>query len=89
MGPQALPAKNTLIGSDARLVQLAFELRLSALGRVPEENALGSALAAAAVSRATESSEQSAPVQEPSSVVLEPIVHDAGRPSSGTSGWPL
>src|SRR5947208_9102902 len=80
---EALPAKNTLTASDARLVQLAFELRLSALGRVPEENALGSALAAAAVSRATESSEQSAPVQEPSSVVLEPIVHDAGRPSSG------
>jgi hypothetical protein len=31
---QALPAKNTLTASDARLVQLAFELRLSALNKV-------------------------------------------------------
>jgi hypothetical protein len=46
---KALPAKNTLTASDARLVQLAFELRLSALegGLDAGQNGLASPLAGA------------------------------------------
>ena len=80
---QALPAKNSLIAPDARLVQLAFELRLSALEGETEENALGSALAADSASRATEPIVQSEPVQERSSAVVEPIAHHSGPARSG------
>src|SRR5437868_4074786 len=83
MGPQALPAKNTLIGSDARLVQLAFELRLSALDGVPDENALQAASAANCDGRGSETSAQSAPGQEPCTEVLEPIAQHSGGPNSG------
>jgi hypothetical protein len=80
---QALPAKNSLITSDARLVQLAFELRLSALERSSDENALKPALAAKLESRTTEPSPKSEPVHEPSAPVVEAGVSHSGRASSG------
>jgi hypothetical protein len=54
----ALAAKNTLTGADARLVQLAFELRLSAVagdtGRASVANELQTSLAGAMERRGSE-----------------------------------
>jgi hypothetical protein len=65
----ALSAKNTLIASDARLVQVAFELRLSALeaDAAEAQNGLQSPLVGAGEKGCPSDSEHSAPVSEPSS----------------------
>jgi hypothetical protein len=82
----ALAAKNTLTASDARLVQLAFELRLSALNAVDQpqhEDVPQSALAGTVEAGTTEPSAQSAAVQERSSAVAEPDAQHSGRARSG------
>jgi len=78
----ALAAKNTLTASDARLVQVAFELRLSALEGDAEqhENASESALVAAVEASAADRSAQSTPDQEPFNAR---VPRHSGRTSSG------
>jgi hypothetical protein len=79
----ALPAKNTLIASDARLVQVAFELRLSALEgnveRARSENEIQLPLTAATEGSGTEPLESSLPAREPSNPCREPEKHQSGR----------
>ena len=83
----ALPAKNTLTAADARLVQVAFELRLSALDADAEptraENGPQSSLPATLESRGAEPSTRSSPVREPSRPDLEPIARHSGRANAG------
>ena len=65
----ALLAKNTLVGSDARLVQVAFELRLSALeaDAAGAQKGLQFPLAGAGEKGCPNDSEHSAPASAPSS----------------------
>jgi hypothetical protein len=83
----ALPSKNALTAADARLVQVAFELRLSALDGGAERTRgakwLGSLLPAAVEARNAEPSAQSSPAQEPSRPDPEPVSRHSGRASSG------
>ena len=75
---QALPAKNTLIASHARLVQLAFELRLSTLDGASKENAPQTTRTADLESRGTaEPAAPSLSVQEHSTAIVEPVAHDS------------
>jgi len=81
----ALPAKNTLSASDARLVQVAFELRLSALegdGERPQD-AVQSPLAGPKELGGTEPSGQSSAADESSSPAADRIERQAGRGRSG------
>src|SRR6266567_379507 len=81
----ALPAKNTLISSDARLVQVAFELRLSALepdaGRPQHEQQ--SPPAGPEELGGTEPSAQSSAASEASSPAADRIKYRSRRDSSG------
>jgi hypothetical protein len=82
----ALPAKNTLTASDARLVQVAFELRLSALeGQADRpQGELQSSLASAdEAGGTTEPSQHSLPPSEPSSTAEDRIERQPGRARSG------
>ncbi len=80
----ALAAKNTLTASDARLVQLAFELRLSALqgGSEGTQNELQSTLAATD-GFPDKPPELSSPAQELSKSEPERVDRHSGRPSLG------
>ncbi len=80
----ALAAKNTLTASDARLIQVAFELRISALEGADQplhEHASQSSLAAGVEAGTTEPSAQSSPAQERSSPDPEPVARHSGRAS--------
>jgi hypothetical protein len=83
----ALLAKNRLTADDARLVQVAFEFRLSAFavdaGRGRVENDPGSSVVPATSSNAPEPSPQSAPAQEPPSPEVQPVSRRSGRASAG------
>jgi hypothetical protein len=83
----ALAAKNRLMADDARLVQVAFEFRLSAFavdaGRGRVENGPGSSVAPATASNAPEPSPQSASAQEPPSPEVQPVSRRSGRASAG------
>jgi hypothetical protein len=70
---KALPAKNTLTASDARLVQLAFELRLSGLDAPTDsdQNEVQSSLQGADVRSGTKFSEHVAPASEPANTTRE------------------
>jgi len=79
----ALAAKDTLTASDARLVEVAFELRLSALEADAEpqhENASESAPVAAVEASAADRSAQSSPEQE---LFSARVPRHFGRTSSG------
>ncbi len=81
----ALPAKNTLVSSDARLVQVAFELRLSTLeldaGRPQHEQQ--SPPAGPEELGGTEPSAQSSAASEASSPAADRIKYRSRRDSSG------
>jgi hypothetical protein len=83
----ALPAKNTLTASDARLVQVAFELALSALDgnaeRLHGEGELRSSPAAGMETGGTEACAHPAPATEPPSPDPEPVTRHSGGGSSG------
>jgi hypothetical protein len=83
----ALLAKNRLTADDARLVQVAFEFRLSAFavdaGRGRVENDPGSSVVPATSSNAPEPSPQSASAQEPPSPEVQPVSRRSGRASAG------
>ncbi len=81
----ALPAKNTLTESDARLVQLAFELRLSALEGDAErrQDDPQSPLTGPSEIGSTEPSGRSSAASEPSSPAEDCIERHSGRTRSG------
>src|SRR6266571_5084649 len=81
----ALPAKNTLTASDARLVQVAFELRLSALegdGERPHDE-LQSSLRGPNAVGGTDPSAESSAASEPSSPAEDRIEIQSGQARSG------
>jgi hypothetical protein len=81
----ALPAKNTLTASDARLVQVAFELRLSVLegdGERPQDE-LQSPLTGPKELGSTEPSGQSSAVSEPPSPPEDRVERQSGRARCG------
>jgi hypothetical protein len=81
----ALPAKNTLTASDARLVQVAFELRLSALEADAEGalDELQSPPAGPSDVGGTEPSGQSSAASAPSSPGQDHIERHSGRTPTG------
>jgi hypothetical protein len=82
----ALPAKNTLTGSDARLVQLAFELCLSALegdGERPQDELQSALTDAKELGGTEEPSGQSSAASEPSSPAADRIEYQSRRNRSG------
>jgi hypothetical protein len=82
----ALPAKNTLSASDARLVQVAFELRLSALegdGERPQDGVQSPLPGANEVGATEEPSGQSSAVSEPPSPPKDRVERQSGRARSG------
>jgi hypothetical protein len=86
---KALPAKNTLTASDARLVQLAFELRLSALEANPEggQNELHAPLAGKDAKGLADPSQPVTAASEHSSALTEG--QSSGAHADGIDNHPL
>jgi hypothetical protein len=83
----ALAAKNRLTTDDARLVQVAFEFRLSAFevdaAEAQAKTDPGSSLAPGVASSAPGPSVHSSPAQKPSRPDLQPVSRRSGRVGAG------